>query len=366
MEEKVVIIGGGPAGLATAFHLQKWRVPFTILEKGVVGASWRDFPKHLRMNSIKDVSALPGLAMPAGYPRFPFPDQFADYLERYAHRFDFPIETGVEIIDADYKMRKWQLQTNKGEIKTDKLVVATGIWNTPHIPTFEGQDSFRGRILHSSQYTHPKGFASERVLVVGANNSAAEIACDLARHGVQVGLAIRNGINLVRQVTSPWCVRLGTWALRNMPRGLADRCLRQMVETKYTDFGLVPSSISPLDKGFVLGLDLVGAFLTHRVVCYPKLKKLYKSTAYFADGREAGFDSIILATGFRPTLHFVPNNSLAVGERGLPKLNGWCSTLNSNLYVVGFWRFSGVRQGWLQAIGRLAGEAAYQIARDLR
>jgi hypothetical protein len=98
----IVIVGAGPAGLALAHELQRRGVDYRVLEGGVVGESWRNHYDRLHLHTLKEVSGLPGLAMPDSYPPFPAGIQFHRYLARYAKEQGLNIEIGVTVEHATF------------------------------------------------------------------------------------------------------------------------------------------------------------------------------------------------------------------------------------------------------------------------
>jgi len=180
----VVVIGGGQAGLAMGYHLARRGLRFVILEANeVVGASWRLRWDSLRLFTPAAVDGLPGMRFPAGRFTYPTKDQMADYLEQYAATSQLPVRTSVTVDalrhDEDGQgyvvtagLRRWLAQ---------QVVLATGSYAEPKVPAFAGELDPGILQLHSSEYRNPAQLRPGGVLVVGASNSGAEIACDVAR-----------------------------------------------------------------------------------------------------------------------------------------------------------------------------------------
>jgi cation diffusion facilitator CzcD-associated flavoprotein CzcO len=356
----IIIIGAGPAGLATAYYLQQRGIAYRLLEKHTVGFSWRNHYDRLRLHTLKEVSALPGMPMPAEYPRFPTATQFADYLKLYARRFRLSVEEDVEVQRVEYHSngaRGWSLQTNQGAYCCKNLVVATGIWSTPVSPTFEGQEQFDGCIMHASDYRNSQSFARQHVLVVGAGNSGTEIAVDLSEHAVSTSIAIREGVSFAPYPRSAVAMRAMAWFFRHAPRSIA-RPLLSAVRRTFDNIGIRTHPDAPLDAYPVVGYELPEAVAAGRVTVYPGVEKFVPGGVRFSDGQEARFDSIILATGYRPTLDIV-QHELEFDERGQPRLQRGRSTCNPHLFCVGF--YYPTTAGWLQSVGRAAQEVASQL-----
>jgi len=355
----ILIVGAGPAGLAVANELRRRGCTYRVLERDSVGTSWLHHYDRLHVHTLKQISGLPGLPMPPSYPRFPSGRQFQAYLAWYAGRQHLVIETGVEVQRADYDGSMWHLTTNRGPFAGETLVVASGIWSTPYRPSFPGEADFQGSIIHARDYRNPTPFTGQRVLVVGAGNSGSEIAVDLSEHGVETGVTIRGGVAFVPRATSPTAMRLAAWLLRTLPRTVAGRLLRRR---DFSGIGLPRPPGSPLDTFPVVGYDLPHAVAAGRVAVYRDIERFTAHGVRFADGREFACDSVILATGYRPTIQFVAHE-LKLDSRGWPRLDRhWRAAGHRHLYCVGFWYPN--TEGWLQSIGRVARITARSIARE--
>jgi putative flavoprotein involved in K+ transport len=177
-----VIIGGGQAGLATAYQLTRRHVPCVILdENDKVGAAWRKRWDSLRLFTPGRYDSLPGMPYPGPTGSYPGKDDFADYLQAYASRFGFPIRTGVKVVRVSADGDHYSIETNEELITAHNVVVATGAFHHPRIPGFAHNLDNKLVQMHSSEYQTPSQVGEGPVLVVGAGQSGAEIALDLAR-----------------------------------------------------------------------------------------------------------------------------------------------------------------------------------------
>ena len=179
----VVVIGGGQAGLATGYHLAKRGVRFVILEAGdQVGDSWRNRWDSLRLFTSGRYSGLPGIPFPGPRTIFPTKDQVADYLSVYATRFQLPIRlrTRVDLVSSRDDGEGFVVVANGQPIIADQVIVASGAFHAPRVPEFAAELNPSILQLHSSQYRRPSELQDGPVLVVGAANSGAEIALDVA------------------------------------------------------------------------------------------------------------------------------------------------------------------------------------------
>lgn len=177
-----VIIGGGQAGLATAWHLTQHNMPYIILdENDRVGAAWRKRWESLRLFTPGRYNSLPGMPFPGPSGSYPGKDDIANYLEAYASRFGFPVKTGIKVVKVSADGDQYRIETKNEMISAHNVVVATGPFHHPRIPEFADQLDQQIVQMHSSAYKSVSQVKDGPVLVVGAGQSGAEIALDMAR-----------------------------------------------------------------------------------------------------------------------------------------------------------------------------------------
>lgn len=180
-----VVVGGGQAGLAAGYYLEKQGRDFVILDAGEkVGDAWRGRWDSLRLFTPAAYSSLPGMPFPAP-PRnyYPTKDEMADYLEAYAGKFGLPVLSGRRVDSLSRYDDGYVLSAGEERYVTENVVVATGPYHTPRIPDFTGKLDSSIFQMHSSVYRDAGQFPEGGVLVVGAGNSGAEISVELAaRH----------------------------------------------------------------------------------------------------------------------------------------------------------------------------------------
>lgn len=174
----VLVIGGGQAGLAAGYHLSKAGLNYVIVDDGArVGDAWRRRWDSLRLFTPARIDGLPGAPFPAPPGATVTKDEAADYLESYAKRFGLPVRLYVRVRSLD---RDGDAFVTDAGLSADNVVVATGSYGTPRIPSFASELDPGIVQMHSTQYRNPAQLKGD-VLVVGAGNSGAEIALDAAR-----------------------------------------------------------------------------------------------------------------------------------------------------------------------------------------
>ena len=199
-QHKVLVIGAGQAGLAMGWHLQRQGLDFLILEAGAQpGGNWGNYYDSLKLFSPAAYSALPGMPFPAAPEHYPRRDEVTAYLQAYAAHFQLPIRFNTRIQQVSRLDQGFRLRSEDGQaFQCDALVVASGAFNQPHLPAIDGLESFNGTLLHSRDYRNSLGFAGQHVVVVGAANSAVQIAHELAAVA-EVSLASREKVRFFPQ-----------------------------------------------------------------------------------------------------------------------------------------------------------------------
>lgn len=344
----LIVIGAGPAGLTAAYYLHRRGLPYRVLERHAIGYAWRNHYDSLHLNTLKQVSALPGLPMPDAYPDFPSAAQFVAYLESYAAHFDLHLETGVEVRQAHAEGAGWRLETNRGDYQAEALIVATGIWSTPFTPSIAGMETFAGEITLACDYRNPAPFRGKRTLVVGLGNSGADIAVELAQAGVEVEVSIRDGAYFIEKASTAEGVLAWSARYQALPPQVAEQELRQEMQT-FAELGIPGPTASPLQRNAVVGFKFPEAVKAGQITLHPCIQAFRDDRVCFVDDVCARFDAVILATGYRPTLQCVAPY-LECDRRGYPQLRGYCSTKTPRLYCFGF--DYPVTEGFLQSLPR--------------
>jgi putative flavoprotein involved in K+ transport len=225
---ETVVIGAGQAGLAVGYHLAQRDVDFVILSaESRIGDNWRRRWDSLRLFTPATYSGLPGMPFPAPPAHLADKDEMADYLERYADRFDLPVRLETRVESLDWDGERYVLHAGGSVAEADTVVVATGAFQQPRVPAVATRLSPDIHQIHSSQYRNPFELPDGPVLVVGAGNSGAQIALELARVR-KVWLAGRDTGHLPRRLLGR---DLFNWIWPIMTRATVDtRFGRRMLE----------------------------------------------------------------------------------------------------------------------------------------
>ena len=184
---RVAIVGAGPAGVAVSSRLARLGCPHVVLERERVGWSWRAQRwDSFRLNTPRWANRVPGKSLAGGRDTFAAADDLVAALEQTAKRL--PVAEGVEVFSARRSGPSWRLETTRGSIVADAVVIASGFQNVPRTPRYA--DALPGQIrqLHAADYRSPAALG-DGVLVVGGAQSGVQIAEDLVNAGKRVYLA---------------------------------------------------------------------------------------------------------------------------------------------------------------------------------
>jgi putative flavoprotein involved in K+ transport len=279
---ETLVIGAGQAGLAASYYLKQAGMHFTVLEAGdAPTGSWPQYYESLQLFSPARYSSLPGFPFPGSPDRYPHRDEVVAYLQSYADHFQFPIHFSQEVTHIKPVEAGFQVLTRVGEsYQARTIIAATGPFRQPALPVFPGQDKFLGQILHSAAYLRPERFAGQRVLVVGAGNSAVQIGVEVAQVA-QVTLTSRQPIHFLPQRPFGRDVHFWMWLL-GVDRLPLSGMWQRLKSNPVLDTGRYQSAIA------------VG-----KPDWRPLFERLTPEGVMWRDSRKESVDSIILATGYR-------------------------------------------------------------------
>ena len=347
MDTPTLIVGAGPAGLAVAGRLRQADLDFEVIEKSDrVGDSWHRHYDRLHLHTVKQLSHLPGLDFPEQYPRYVPRQELAEYYAQYAFTFSIAPIFGEEATAIGRSDVGWVTRTGTGlEVRSDHVVIATGLNRVPHRPTYPGEETFSGQFIHSREYRDPIPFAGQSVLVVGMGNTGAEIALDLSEAGVDTTISVRGPVNIVPRDVLGRPTQLTARMLARFPSGLGDRLgslLRSMTVGDLSRYGIATPELAPLaqlrerGKTPVIDMGTVARIKSGEIAVRPAIDHFARDEVVFSDGRGDPFDTVILATGYKPVLEgLLPDPRDVLDEKGLPRqVVG--EGPHRGLYFVGF------------------------------
>ena len=334
--------------------------------------AWRHHYNRLHLHTDKRNSELPFVPFPKDYPKYPSRSQIVDYLDSYVEKLQLNIRFNQQVVSAYCQNDRWQVQTQDTLYQSSNLVIATGNTREPWIPKWAGQDSFEGTILHSSGYKGGEPFRGQSVLVVGFGNSGGEIAIDLWEQGAKPSISVRGAVNVIpRDLFGIPILSIGILQSR-LPAKLADAINAPILHfaigdiTKYGLRKLPYGPITQIRNNAHIPLIDVGTIKLIKdghLAVYPGVEEFTRDGVKFTDGKQATFDSVILATGYRPHVDkYLKVDPNILGEDGAPLSSG-CETSISGLYFCGYFVAA---TGMLREIAMEAKKISASIAAKLK
>jgi len=349
---ETVIVGGGQAGLAVAYHLKKRGQPFLILDAHErIGDSWRGRWDSLRLFTPAKYDGLPGMRFPAPGWSFPTKDEMGDYLESYAERFELPAHTGVTVERVSRDGDRYVVESGELRLEADRVIVASGAHRVAKTPEFAKELDPRIVQLHSSEYRSSAQLREGNVLVVGAGNSGAEIAFELSRTHATL---------LSGKPSGEIPVRHGSFAARLVLPII--RFLGMHVLTVKTPIGRkvgpkLAAKATPLIRVKSKDLAAAGVESVARVV------GVRDGMPLLQDGRVLDVQNVLWCTGFRHDFPWIDlpvfeENGEPVHERGVVRAA-------PGLYFMGLLFQYAEASDVLPGVGRDAKYVARHIAREV-
>jgi putative flavoprotein involved in K+ transport len=297
----VVIVGGGPAGLLLALHLQEHGIGYRVLERGKIGQSWRDMRPGLVLLS----PAVPGtdwtsltLTQPIWALRrvrrpFPTREDFLCYVDSFARENQIAVSERTPVSGARVVPGGFVVSTGEGEVPCRFLVVATGSNTVPHYPEVPGIAA-NPCVLHSGDFVNCMSYEGKRVLVIGGGNSAAELCIEMAGTA-RVTLCTRDPIRYFSE----------TGELDHI-RGSSESMLKELIRFRILSVREGDPVVSIEDR-----------------------------SARFRSGETETHDWFLCATGYRPRWLPVEGGTVQSDAKGFPVISPVGESTVPGLYFCG-------------------------------
>ena len=301
----VIVVGAGQAGLATAYHLSRLGARFLVVDSASeIGQSWRTRWESLRLFTPAQYDGLPGMRFPAPDGVYPTKDMVADYLSDYAAHFALPVRLGCGVSRLEQGANGFVVHTNQEPLSARQVVIATGPFQRPSIPSQAAGLSDGVVQLHSADYHRPSDVAAGPVLVIGAGNSGRQIAEELAAtHEVTLAVGSES-LQLPQEFLGQdlfwWLTKTGV-----ITKTVDSRLARRMRDRGDLVIG------SPLRQ-----LERAGVTLRPRVV------SITANEVSFESGPGARPSTVVWATGFRADYSWVDVPGVADADGRLLQKRG--------------------------------------------
>lgn len=321
-----MVIGAGPAGLAAAWAGRQRGLEPLILERSdQVGGAWARMDPEMRCLSPRIRDAMPDGALPHGSGPRATAREIHEAIGAFADRARFNIAFGVEAT-ALAKGPPMRLTTTTGELRAERLVVATGEYARPHRPPLVGV--FGGQLRHSCELDPDSIPNGARVIVVGAGNTGAELAVRLAARGAAVTICSRKPIRRPSPEPSGLLGELAWWL-------------------SGTPIVQLPGKGGCADHTPIVDPDLFDAIAEGHVREVGAACGLVRDGVRLADGAIAKADEVILATGFRRDVAWL-EGTVSMDSLSIPKNDRGVSPEIRGLGFVGIPCMRTRRSGFLR------------------
>lgn len=348
---KTLVIGAGQAGLAVGYHLSRRDLPYLIIDANErIGDAWRNRWDSLRLFTPNRLNGLPGMPFPGYHWGFPSKDEMGDYLESYARHFDLRVETGVRVERLSREGDRFVAVAGSRRFAADGVVVAMSSWQQPRLPDFAGDLDPNIVQFHVAEYRNPVQLQEGAVLVVGAGNSGAEIANELARThdvllaGPDTGQLPFRPESVLARVLMPFVGRVIFHRVLTTSTPIGRKARPKMVAT-----GEPLLRVKPKD------LDTAGV---ERV---PRVTGVEHGLPQLEDGRRIDVANVVWCTGFNPGFSWI---DLRVFDEATGEPNQHRGVVDEapGLYFVGLKFLYSRSSEQIHGVGRDAARVAEAIA----
>lgn len=311
-DEQVIVIGAGPAGLASAYYLKKAGIAFKVLDRAhEIAHTWNSLYPSLHLNTSKWFSHMPDTPMPRHYPIFPTAKQYHAHVRDFVERHELMpyIHLGVDVqrvSQTDDGM--WRVESSEGVDVVPVVISATGRFEQPYTPTIPGLDQFEGEVIHAKHYAGAERFGGKRVMVVGNGPSGVDIAPELGAQPDMppVLMSMRTGVIL--RPRYPLGLPKHAWMIigEHLPKWIGEPLVNAVGAIKFHNLEQVgirtPAPDQESSAAATRGNELIEAVKSGQVMCVPGPKRFFGKCVELDDGSVHEIDVVIMATGYHPVL----------------------------------------------------------------
>ncbi|MEI4621637.1 NAD(P)-binding domain-containing protein [Bacillus pfraonensis] len=297
----VIIVGAGQAGLAMGYYLQKGNYNFVLLDgEERTGDSWRKRYDSLQLFTPRAYSALPGMKLAGKQDGFPTKDEIANYLEAYTKQFSIPVRLNMNVSKIRKQGKGFEVYTPKEILQSKRVIIASGAFQRPFIPSVSqnlSNDIFQ---IHSSQYQSPKQIPEGSVLVVGGGNSGTQIAVEIAQSR-DVTIAVSHPLTffplqIMGKSIFAWIEKIGLlYAGTDTRRG-------RWFQNR---------------KDPIFGFECKELIRNGGITVKPKVISTLQDKVVFSDSSTCHIQNIVWSTGFIPNYEWIEVKG-ALNQAGLP------------------------------------------------
>ncbi|MFB4315378.1 NAD(P)-binding domain-containing protein [Actinomadura sp. 21ATH] len=326
----VAVIGAGQAGLSAGHFLRRAGLDFVMFDHAPrAGGAWQYRWPTLTLGAAHGIHDLPGMPLGERDASRPASEVVSEYFARYEREFALDVHRPVDVRSVrdepgepgrhgePGEPGRLVLETSEGTFRTRALINATGTWDRPFWPYYPGQETFRGRQLHTAGYRGPDEFAGKRVVVVGGGASATQALMEIAEMAAETTWVTRRPPVWVE---GPFDQERGREAVARVE----ERVRR----------GLPPGSVVGA-TGLVLSPEVRAARESGVLHRLPMFARVTPDGVAWADGTSAEADVILWATGFRAALDHLAPLRLR-GSGGGIRMDGTRTAADPRIHLLGY------------------------------
>jgi len=183
----ILIIGGGPIGLNCALEAQKNNLSYLVIEKGTIVNSLYNYPLYMRFFSTAEKLEIAGIPFISAAPK-PGRQEALEYYQGIARQKNIHIHLYEKVLAVKRKDGFFEIETSKSIYAAKNVIISTGFYDIPKLLEIPGEHL--PKVQH--YYTEPYPYAKQKVVVIGASNSAVDAALETFRKGAEVTMIIKN------------------------------------------------------------------------------------------------------------------------------------------------------------------------------
>jgi thioredoxin reductase (NADPH) len=193
----VIIIGAGPIGLACGIEAKKSGLSYLIIEKGCLVNSLYNYPLNMTFFSTSERLEIGGVPFISHGPK---PNRFEalEYYRRVAESWNLDVKLYEQVLSVHKNNETHQVKTSKGSYSAKAIVLALGFYDLPYLLNVPGEEL--PKVRH--YYDEPHPYFKQKIVVVGAANSAVDVALETWRKGAEVTMVIRE--SEIRESVKYW------------------------------------------------------------------------------------------------------------------------------------------------------------------
>lgn len=324
-QKRVCVIGAGLSGLPVIKCMNQAGLKVTCFEKEFnIAGRWHKntehaVPRSTITNLTRNLSCYSDFPVPDEFPLYFSADTFCKYLELYADNFGLRkyIKLGCNVVNLAPASKElcpgWRVtyrDAGKEELEQEEfdfVVLASGFYRKPYVPAIieEKLASFKGRVIHSIDYTGWKEFENETVVVCGLGNTGGDVASEISDHGKQVYISTSHGALILNRIlnggvipTELSRVRFSQYLPALLKKKLSSYVATKMSNAIYNQEKLCLSS--PKTASVIMNDEICIRVASGKIKVKPSIEKSDGNTIYFSNGTVAeNVDTVVLCTGYQ-------------------------------------------------------------------